>query len=58
VAQHPEFLIHTHEVLTAMYLGGQIHPVVGKTLRLEEVPAGLRDLAERRVLGKAVVVID
>lgn len=41
--QHPEFLAHTHEVLTAMYLGGQIHPVVGKTFRLEDVPAGLRE---------------
>ena len=57
VGQHPEFLAHTHEVLTAMYLGGQIQPVVGKTFRLEEVPAGLRELAERKILGKAVVLI-
>jgi NADPH2:quinone reductase len=57
VTQHPEFLSHTHEVLTAMYLGGQIHPVVGKTFRLEEAPAGLRELAERKILGKAVVVM-
>jgi NADPH:quinone reductase-like Zn-dependent oxidoreductase len=55
VQQHPEFLNHTHEVLTAMYLGGQIQPVVGKTFRLEEVPAGLRALADRHILGKAVV---
>jgi NADPH:quinone reductase-like Zn-dependent oxidoreductase len=58
VALHPEFLSHTHEVLTAMYLGGQIHPVVGKTFRLEEVPAGLRELADRKIVGKAVVVMD
>ena len=58
VEQHPEFLAHTHEVLTAMALGGQIHPVVGKTFRMAEVPAGLRALAERQILGKAVVVID
>jgi NADPH:quinone reductase len=57
VQQHPEFLPHTHEVLTAMYLGGQIHPVVGKTFRLEEVPAGLRELADRKIVGKAVVLI-
>jgi NADPH:quinone reductase-like Zn-dependent oxidoreductase len=57
VQQHPEFLAHTHEVLTAMYLGGQINPVVGKTFRLEEAPAGLRELAERKILGKAVVAI-
>jgi NADPH:quinone reductase-like Zn-dependent oxidoreductase len=41
-----------------MYLGGQIHPVVGKTYPLDEVPAGLRELAERKILGKAVVVMD
>jgi len=58
VEHHPEFLGHTHEVLTAMSLGGQIHPVVGKTFRLDEVPAGLRELAERKILGKAVVVLD
>ncbi len=58
VQQHPEFLGHTHEVLTAMYLGGQIHPVVGKAFRLDEVPAGLRELAGRKILGKAVVVMD
>ena len=40
-----------------MYLGGQINPVVGKTFRLEEAPAGLRELAERKILGKAVVAI-
>jgi NADPH:quinone reductase len=55
VAQHPEFLSHTQEVLTAMWLGGQIHPVVGKTVAFAEVPAGLRELAQRNVLGKAVV---
>ena len=58
VEHHPEFLGHTHEVLTAMSLGGQIHPVVGKTFPLGEVPAGLRELAGRKILGKAVVVMD
>ena len=58
VERHPEFLSHTHEVLTAMYLGGQIHPVVGKTFRVEEAATGLRELAERKILGKAVLVMD
>lgn len=57
VSQHPEFLAHTHEVLTAMYLGGQIQPVAGRKFRLEEAPLGLRELAERKVMGKAVLVI-
>jgi NADPH2:quinone reductase len=55
VEHHPEFLLHTHEVLTAMYLGGQIHPVVCKTFRLEEAPQGLRELAGRKIAGKAVL---
>jgi len=58
VGQHPEFLSHTHEVLTAMYLGGQIQPVVGKTFRLEQAAIGLRELADRKILGKAVLVLD
>jgi len=57
VQQHPEFLGQTHEVLTAMYLGGQIQPVVGKTFALEAVPAGLRELADRKILGKAIVLM-
>jgi NADPH2:quinone reductase len=56
VDHHPEFLSHTHEVLTAMYLGGQIRPVVGKTFPLAEARAGLRELAERKIAGKAVLV--
>jgi NADPH:quinone reductase len=58
VQRHPEFLGQAHEVLTAMYLGGQINPVVGKTFSLDEVPAGLRELADRKILGKAVVVMN
>ncbi|MFN7995967.1 MAG: NADPH:quinone oxidoreductase family protein [Bryobacteraceae bacterium] len=58
VEHHPEFLSHTHEVLTAMFLGGQIRPVVGKKFRLEEVPAGLRELTQRKIVGKAVVIVD
>ena len=57
VEHHPEFLIHSQEVLTAMVLGGQIQPAVGKTFRFDEVPAGLRELAQRQILGKAVVVL-
>jgi NADPH2:quinone reductase len=58
VEHHPAFLAHTQEVLTAMYLGGQIHPVVGRTVRLADIPAGLRALVDRHVLGKAVVLFD
>jgi NADPH:quinone reductase len=55
VEHHPEFITHTQEVLTAMYLGGQIQPVVGKTFPFEQVPAALRELSGRGMLGKVVV---
>ena len=57
VATSVQWVSHTHEVLTAMYLGGQIHPVVGKAFRLAEAPIGLRELADRQIPGKAVVLI-
>jgi len=57
VQQHPGFLGQAHEVLTAMTLGGQIQPVVGKTFHFEEVPAGLRELADRKIAGKAVIAV-
>jgi len=58
VDHHPEFITHSQEVLTAMYLGGQIQPVVGKTFAFEQVPAALRELFGRNIVGKAVVLID
>jgi NADPH2:quinone reductase len=58
VNDHPEFLAHTQEVLAAMYLSGEIHPVVCRTAPLEEAPAALRALALRQVLGKAVLVME
>jgi NADPH2:quinone reductase len=57
VNDHPEFLKHTHEVLAAMYLAGDIKPAVSRTYALAEAPCGLRDLADRKVTGKAVLVI-
>jgi len=56
--RYPEFLAETQEELDAMYVAGQIRPVAGKTYPLEAAPRALRDLAERKVVGKAVLVMD
>jgi len=57
VKEHPEYPAQAQEALEAICEAGQIRPVVGKRYRLDEAPAGLRDLAERKVIGKAVLVM-
>lgn len=42
--------------LFAMFERGALRPHVHATYPLEEAPRALRDLAERRVLGKAVLL--
>ena len=57
VANRPEYLAATQESLVRWFHEGRIRPVVGPTYALDEVPAALRDLANRRVLGKAVIAL-
>ena len=56
VRDHPEFLAETQQALQNMYAARKIRPTVGKRYRLDEAPAALRDLAERKVIGKAVLL--
>jgi NADPH2:quinone reductase len=51
VHEHPEYLGRAQEELVAM----RVRPVVAKKYRLEEAPVALRDLAERRIVGKGVL---
>jgi len=44
----------TAEML-ALLAAGRLRPLVSKTYPLEQVPQALRDMAERRVIGKIVV---
>jgi NADPH2:quinone reductase len=53
VREHPEYPGEAQQALETI----RVRPVVGKRYRLEEAPAALRDLAERRVIGKAVLVL-
>lgn len=45
------------DTLFALHAEGKLRPHVSKRYTLDEVPAALRDLDERRVLGKGVIQI-
>jgi NADPH2:quinone reductase len=53
--RNPGYVAEAQEELAGLYRAGQIRPVVGKTYPLESAPAALRDLANRKVMGKAVL---
>ncbi len=57
VQSHPEYSAEVHPKLMELYEAGKIHPSVGATYRLGEAPRGMRDLADRKIMGKAVVTI-
>lgn len=57
VQSHPEYSATVHPKLMDLYAAGKIHPSVGATYRLDDAPRGMRDLADRRIMGKAVVTI-
>jgi NADPH:quinone reductase len=50
--EHAGYSDQAQQALEAM----QVRPVVGARYRLEEAPAALRDLAGRKILGKAVLL--
>ena len=54
---HPEYSAAVHTALMAMYDGGTLRPAVGTTCPFDDAPRGLRDLANRAVMGKAVLTI-
>jgi NADPH2:quinone reductase len=55
VLSHPGYEREAHAALMKMYTAGQIRPSVSAVYPFEEAPRGLRDLAERKVMGKAVL---
>jgi NADPH2:quinone reductase len=58
IQQHPEYYAIAHEGLTRLHETGQIRPAVGRTYPLEQCPQALRALANREILGKAVLVMN
>jgi NADPH2:quinone reductase len=53
VRDHPEYPGRAQKALESM----RVRPVVGRRYRLDEAPAALRDLAERKIMGKAVLMV-
>jgi NADPH2:quinone reductase len=53
---HPKYLSETQEALERLWNEGKIHPEVSYTRPLAELPQAMRELAERRVIGKAVLL--
>jgi NADPH2:quinone reductase len=55
VLSHPEYETEAHAALMKLYEAGKIKPSVNAIYPFAEAPRGLRDLAERKVMGKAVL---
>ena len=52
---HPGYPAEVHVELMKLYEAGKIDPTVNATFPFAEAPAGMRALANRRVMGKAVL---
>ncbi len=57
VQVHPGYPAQAHAALLAWYSQGALRPAVSLRFPLPEAPAALAELAGRRVLGKAVLVV-
>jgi len=49
-------IAETQRALERLWIAGQIRPEISRTYSLSEAPRALRDLADRKVLGKAVLL--
>ncbi len=49
-------LLETHDELLRLWSKGEIGALVTREVPFEELPAGLSDLADRRVTGKLVTL--
>jgi NADPH2:quinone reductase len=56
-AAHPKYLAEAQSALADLYLKGAIRPPKPQCYSLDRAPAALRDLANRKVLGKAALII-
>jgi len=53
----PEIEQAAHDHILALINAGRFRPAVSRVVTFDEIPAALRDLAERRVLGRVVARI-
>ena len=57
VKAHPGYTAEAQAALEQLWKEGKIRPEVSSTWNLEELPQAMKALAERKVLGKAVLLI-
>jgi NADPH2:quinone reductase len=57
IQAHPEYPARVHASLSEWYAQGRICPAVGAVFSFDQAPTGLRRLADRKVMGKAVLTI-
>lgn len=56
--RRPWYLRETQNALEKLYAEGKICPSVSCTYRLSEAPKAIEDIAHRRILGKAVLIVE
>ena len=56
--ENPGYMQSLHERLVSMFNDGSIKPPVGAKYPFHAAPQGIRDLANRKVRGKAILTID
>ena len=54
----PWFMRETQNALEQFYAAGKIRPAVTCTYPLSEAPKAMKDIAARRVIGKAVLTVE
>jgi NADPH:quinone reductase len=54
---HPEYSASVHIAISNWYEEQKIRPAIGAVWQLEDTPRALRELAARKVLGKAVIAM-
>lgn len=55
---HPNYPVDAQQALTDLFEAGKIRPPRPITYKLDQAPQALRDLANRKILGKAVLEVD
>jgi NADPH2:quinone reductase len=56
VHAHPGYVAECHAALEQLVAAGKIHPRVAKSYAMSDAPQALRDLANRKVIGKSVLI--
>jgi NADPH2:quinone reductase len=57
-AAHPDYLAEAQKALADLFVKDAIRPPKPCTYALDQAPTALRDLANRKILGKAALAID